>query len=461
MTKLFSNLKNNLPKIYLLISSFVLLLIFLIQIFNIYALIIGIPLIILTIYLGSKNIPKFPLILFILMFLIRLLVVCTINTPVISDFSIILNTAKNLLIGHNTLNTETYFYTYAYQTGPVLYTYALLKICNSVLFLKIVNCLFSSLNCVLIYYLSKKFSSPKSARIISILYGLLSFPLFFNTVLSNQIPGSTCFYLALLILLNNFNSLKSYIISALLLSIGNLIRCEGIIFICALIGLYFFYLISKKASKKMHIGMLLLVIIYFLLNSLFSFTVTSSGLNHEGLSNNYSNWKFILGLNQNTCGTYNEEDFKYMVDNETSKKEIINRLASLNPKTLTDLVTCKANITWSGGNLYWTFANLSSKNYHFLGITFNNNSLEETLNSLNKLIYYTAFILMFIGLSKELKNKETNLNILLFVNILAINFIVYSLIEVQPRYIYLFQISIFILASLGIDAMWPSKRKEE
>ena len=115
MTKLFSNLKNNLPKIYLSISSFVLLLIFLIQIFNIYALIIGIPLIILTIYLGSKNIPKFPLILFILMFLIRLLVVCTINTPVISDFSIILNTAKNLLIGHNTLNTETYFYTYAYQ----------------------------------------------------------------------------------------------------------------------------------------------------------------------------------------------------------------------------------------------------------------------------------------------------------------------------------------------------------
>ncbi len=461
MTKLFSNLKNNISKIYILIALITLSLIFLTQIFNIYSLIIGIPLIILIFYLGSKNISKFPLILFGLMFLIRLLIVCTINTPVISDFSVILNAAKNLLIGLNTLNTETYFYTYAYQTGPVLYTYALLKICNSVLFLKIINCLFSSLNCVLIYYLSKKFSSPKSAQIISLLYGLLSFPLFFNTVLSNQIPGSTFFYLALLLLLNNFHSLKNYILSALLLSVGNLIRCEGIIFICALIGLYLIYLISKKTSKKMHIGMFLLVIIYFLLNSLFSFTIKASGLNHEGLSNNYSNWKFILGLNQNTCGSYNEEDLIYMVDNETSKKEIINRLTILNPKTLTDLIVCKAGINWGGGNVSWTFANLPPKNYHILGLTFSNIGLEKTLNSLNKLIYYTAFILMLIGLVKYYKNKETNLNVLLFVNILAINFIVYSLIEVQPRYIYLLQISIFILASLGIDVLWSSKRKEE
>ena len=59
---------------------------------------------------------------------------------------------------------------------------------------------------------------------------------------------------------------------------------------------------------------------------------------------------------------------------------------------------------------------------------------------------------MFIfGFYKKYKSKKIGTNELIFLNILILNLIVYSIIEVQERYIYLAQISIFILSSLGFD----------
>ncbi len=451
-------IKNlNLKKIYLYVSLICLLFIFLNSFFNIYALIIGIPLIILLNYLGRKEISKFPLKLFIIMFILRILIIILFDTPVISDFAVILNAAQNLLNKVNVINNTDYFFRNAYQTGPVIYTYLFLRIFNSVWFLKIINCILSSINCVLIYFICLKFTSKKSAQKSSLFYGFLVFPLFFNTVLSNQIPGSTLFYLALLIFLNNKESLKSYVICAILLSLGNLIRSEGIIFICAITGLYILYIISKKVSKKMHQGILILILTYFILGFSYSTIIKISHLNNEGLKNNYPEWKFILGLNTKTCGVYNTKDFEYLESKDMAQKEIINRIKKLTPRTTLELISCKSNIMWRGGTLDWTFANLKAHNYHILGLTFNQDEIEDILTSLNKLIYYYVFIIMLLGLYKYQKDKNANLDALLFLNILALNFVVYSLIEVQPRYIYLFQISIFILASLGFEALLLKK----
>ena len=449
----------NLKQIFINLSLIFLLFIFLNSFFNIYALIIGIPLILLLNYLSNKEISKFPLKLFIIMFILRILIIIMFDTPVISDFATILNAAQNLLNKKNILNTSTYFYNYAYQTGPVIYTYLLLKIFNSVWFLKIINCVLSSLNCVLIYFLCLKFTSQKSAQKASLFYGFLMFPLLFNTVLSNQIPGSTLFYLALLILLNNPKSLKNYLICGILLSLGNLIRTEGIIFLGAIIGLYLFYIITKKATINNHKGIIILILTYFILGFSYNTLIKITHLNNEGLNNNTPSWKFILGFNTKTCGTYNTNDFIYMKDEKTAQKEILIRIKSLTPRTTLELISCKSNIMWRGGTLEWTFANLKDKEYHILGLTLNNKSLEDILTSLNKLIYYYIFIIMLIGLYKYQKDKNQNINVLLFINILALNFIAYSLIEVQPRYTYLFQISIFILSSLGFEALEKRKLK--
>jgi len=169
--------------------------------------------------------------------------------------------------------------------------------------------------------------------------------------------------------------------------------------------------------------------------------------------------KFIFGLNTSTCGGWNPYDSKYMKDEETANKEIMNRLKSLTIQSTLELITCKAQKTWSSGTLYWTFINLENKNYNFLGFNFTTNYLNIIFSSLNEMIYYFTFICLIIGLISCVKNKYDNNSIFIFINILAINFIIYSLIEVQPRYNYLLHISMFIIASIGFDKLISLKKQ--
>lgn len=394
---------------------------------------------------------------------IRIVCIFIFDTPAVSDFAVILDAAENLLNNVNVMNEYSYFKSYAYQTGPVLYTYFLLKIWDSVYFLKIINCLFSALNCVLIYYTVKKIASERSAKIVSLAYGLLPFSLLYNTVLSNQIPGSTFFYLGILVFINNKNHrIRNYIFCALLFGIGNFLRSEGIIFAAAILGLYLINIITDKKKRKcklLHIGTILFIITYFLFGFLSSNIVKITGLNNGGLKNNYTEWKFLVGLNTEYCGTYNLQDLVYMETKEKAKNEIKNRITSLTPRSAFELFSCKAKTTWNGGTLAWIFSDLEDKNYNILGLNFNKADLQEILSSLNKLIYYTALALLIIGLYNKVKENKINNIIILFANILILNLIVYSLIEIQSRYIYLVQISIFILASLGVDYLLERKEK--
>ena len=168
-------------------------------------------------------------------------------------------------------------------------------------------------------------------------------------------------------------------------------------------------------------------------------------------------WKFILGLNTNTCGQYTDADGIYINNKTTANKEIMNRIKNLTPRTSIELISCKSKNLWSGGTLYWTFNGLENKTYNVLGFAFDTICINEILTSLNKIFYYLSFTLMIYGLIKY-KSDKSNYKVLLFVNILAINFIVYSLTEVQPRYIYLFEISIFILSSLGFEYLLKTQK---
>ena len=452
----------NIQRIYTGIALLLFIIVFLLQFFNIYAILLGIPLILLIHFISKRNIPKFSLILFAIMLIIRIIIVLLINTPVESDFKVMFEAAQSLVNKVNIMNDSTYFFRYAYQTGPVLFMTLLLKICNSLTFLKICNCIFSSINCVLIYYICKQISSERSAKTVSLLYGFLPFPVLFNTILSNQIPASTLFYLGTFIFMKNKNNkIRYFILAALIIGLGNFLRSEGIIFVAAIIGLYIIKIIMDKTTrknKKYHLGILIFVVVYILFNLIANGVVKVSHLNNEGLSNNFANWKFLVGLNTSTCGSYNEEDIVYMKTDEVAQKEIINRVTSLTPLSAINLFSCKAKIIWSGGALNWTFSNLEQQNYNILGINININDLEEICYSLNKIIYYYAFIMFIFGFYKKYKSKKIVTNELIFLNILILNLIVYSIIEVQERYIYLAQISIFILSSLGFE--YISKKKD-
>ena len=73
-------------------------------------------------------------------FISRIIIIISINTVPQSDFAVLYDAAQRLVAGDYTFNTESYFQTWAYQTGYVIYEAAVLKIWNNIWALKIMNC---------------------------------------------------------------------------------------------------------------------------------------------------------------------------------------------------------------------------------------------------------------------------------------------------------------------------------
>lgn len=117
-----------------------------------------------------------------------------------SDYAVIYDTAKENLGGNLNAaqNAEFgYMLRWGYQMGYTLFVVLILFISNSVIAIKIVNCFVTSLIVLLIYLISKEIANKKVARVVSVLYMLFPFPLFLNTILSNQHIASLLFLLAI------------------------------------------------------------------------------------------------------------------------------------------------------------------------------------------------------------------------------------------------------------------------
>ena len=118
----------------------------------------------------KNNIKHFPILLFVLCFLIRIIAILFLNFPQVSDFKILLDASINFSHGDYSFQKISYFATWGYQTGFVVYQGLILKLFSNPIILKILNGIYSSVLCVLIYIFSKKISSEKSARLSSLLY---------------------------------------------------------------------------------------------------------------------------------------------------------------------------------------------------------------------------------------------------------------------------------------------------
>ena len=70
--------------------------------------------------------------------------------------------SQELINGTSNYKNMPYFLTWGYQMGHVFYQALLLNINNSVLFLKIINCIVSSLTVAFVYLFCNKVSSNKS-----------------------------------------------------------------------------------------------------------------------------------------------------------------------------------------------------------------------------------------------------------------------------------------------------------
>ena len=438
------NDKNILQKLFYYLVLTIFTLIGIIFLFKKNLIVTVLAFIIILLISKSKKIKHFEILLFIISLLIRLIVITVINSPQIDDSQKLLEASYMFARGDYSFSNTLYFKMWGYQIGLVIYQGILLKLFNSEFLLKFLNIIYSSLTVVIVYKLSKKFTNEKAARITSMLYMIYPKTLIMNTYLYNQILSAILMYIGIYILLKDNKTIKDYIISSIFIALGNIIRPEGIVIIFSLL-VYIILIINKTNKKDLLKKLSIFIIIYLLIINTSSFIVKTSNISKVGLKNTNPIWKFVLGFNYESCGTYNIKDEGIITNYQKEKETVINRIKSNNtPK----LLVCKTSKFWLPSIERIRFNN--NKTYNLLNFKISYNLIEKIGSNLSRNIYTITLIMTIIGVIIN-KNKLYKNNSIYLVILFITTFFVYELIEINSKYTYFILVSIFILSSYGYE----------
>lgn len=423
---------------YILFFLFAILLLFFT---NKISTLIIIPLFIVLLFIVRKmKIKNYAIFIFILALIIRLISVFYLKVNIVDDFKTMYEASRDLIVHNLEFLKSSYFKIFSYQLGHVLYQGALLKIINSVLFLKIVNSLVTSFIVLFIYLISKKLFSEKTARCVSLLYLFFLYPIYLNSVLTNQHIPALLGLITIYLLITKKNSYKLSVIIGIILAVANVLRTESIIIILSII-IYNLFLEDLIAKKKI-INSIILVLSYTLVLIAFNGLILISPL-HTSLKNNASEWKFYCGLNYEHNGIYNEDDDKIYFSSNNKKELLKTRIKEENVK-LPVLFLKKEVILWTQTNYdIQLLNNINSNLYNFI-LLFN----QAFLN----------FIMILFIISLFPERKKTNKELLLLKVIIGIYYCVYMFIEISPRYAYILHILVFLTIGLGIERIKNLKK---
>lgn len=423
---------------YILFFLFAILLLFFT---NKISTIIIIPLFIVLLFIVRKmKIKNYGIFIFILALIIRLISVFYLKVNIVDDFKTMYDASRDLIAHNLDFLKSSYFKIFSYQLGHVLYQGVLLKIINSVLFLKIVNSLVTSFIVLFIYLISKKLFSEKTARCVSLLYLFFLYPIYLNSVLTNQHIPALLVLMTIYLLITKKNSYKLSVIIGIILAVANVLRTESIIIILSII-IYNLFLEDLIAKKKI-INSIILVLSYTLVLIAFNGLILISPL-HTLLKNNASEWKFYCGLNYEHNGIYNEDDDKIYFSSNNKKELLKTRIKEENVK-LPVLFLKKEVILWTQTNYdIQLLNNINSNLYNFI-LLFN----QAFLN----------FIMILFIISLFPERKKTNKELLLLKVIIGIYYCVYMFIEISPRYAYILHILVFLTIGLGIERIKNLKK---
>ena len=398
----------------------------------------------------SEKIRRFGLLLFIVSFLIRLIFIIVFTVPQVYDFATLLEASHMFSHGDYSFNTWWHFNTWGYQTGFVIYQGILLKLFNSEFLLKLLNVIYSSLLVLFVYKFSKRISDEKSARFVSLLYMIFPFYVFMNSIMVNHHLATLLMYFGIIFLIKKDKRFKDYIIGGVLVSLGNIIRPEGIIVVLSLL-VYEFFLFDKGKILNTLVRVGSFLIVYFSIGFVASNLVIVSGVNPSGLQNKDPLWKFILGFNYETCGYYDDSDSQYQVDRETEISIIKERALGNIPRT-GKLMLCKIDRFWLFSGLDLETGSFNDKQMNLFGLNIKFSDVSDIVFDFNHDIHIFILCLFFLGIFVNRKRLSNESLFLLIMTV--ITFFIFLFIEIQPRYMYFIHISLFILASLGIKSLF-------
>lgn len=406
----------------------------------------------------AKRIPSFgafPVAVFALRFAIAGLVIAVVKTQPTFDFKTMFEAAKQLASGSHDYLDNTYYFTWAYQTGFVTYEALVVKIFGTGLLpQQLLNAVWMAGSGCLVYFIGRLFLPEKPAKTAAVLYSLYPGPYFLASSLTNQHLGTFLFLLGVYILFGKKEpSFKRAALSGAVLALGNVMRPLGIIVILALAALWLVQVIFIRSCgwKKATAVMLTVTAAYFGIFYLYSWLVIATGTNPYGLSNNLPQWKFLLGLNMSSNGMWTRSDYNtyYLLPYGEAKAavaaEVQNRLRA-SPGEFIRLFARKLHYLMAAQeDLSPGFSHIDASLNH-AGLIMNAAVLCD--NGFRLAVSGFAFA----GLVKLIREKAADKNILpfFFAVIISLYCTAHFFIEVQQRYRYFVMPFVFLLAGTGI-----------
>lgn len=393
----------------------------------------------------------------VIAFLVRLGWVLYASTDPISDFLLLNNAAVSAANGDFSFSEDTYFTKWVYQIGFVMYQALVITLFGEDIFiLQFLNILYSVGLVWLIYLIAKELFNETAGRIAGVIYSLYVPAIIMTSVLTNQILATLLFYAGAYLLVKHFNTHNwAWIFVGVLFALGNIIRPLGS-FVLLAAGLFIFVVFILGVKRKTALitsGKLAgTVMVYMLLLTIVNQSLIMAGVTNYPLENRDPHWKFVLGLNHETNGSYSGKDSEALkgleLQTRLEKEEemIQNRLAD--KSELLQLFKEKFEDMWGSrdASIFWSYKieNENSKE-----------NVSELLYRLDKLIYVPLFLfglLSVVILARNMlkDNDHHSAKALYFVLFIIGYAMIHLLIEIQTRYRLVMIPGLVIIQSLGV-----------
>lgn len=402
--------------------------------------------------------------LFLVRFALALFFILWLGSQPVQDFATMYSAARQLAAGSREYLDNVYFFNWAYQSAFVAYEALVISLFGpSLLPLQLLNAACLAGTNVLVYLIAKRFLPEKSAMTVGVLYALYPAPLFLSGVLTNQHLSVFLLYSALYLLLGKELTPRRALGAGAVIALGNAIRPIGVILMLAAV-LWLLIQAACKMDWKHVLHSMAVALGYFAIGAALSGLIVVIGINPEGLSNNQPMWKFVVGLNQDSSGSWNREDYETYLslpaqEAHESMTQAVKERLRVGPAKLAGLAWRKSAVMWAGSeDLYWGFGHLDQEAPAITPrVPLSWNSMQLLLGSLDMGIYLLAFGLALMGLLLRLRKPERCGHTLPLVLLLCGYYAVHLIVEVQSRYRYFLMPCVFLLAGIAIARLFGEK----
>ncbi|MDC2866772.1 glycosyltransferase family 39 protein [Bacillus sp. BP-3] len=422
-------------------------------------IIIMILLILLT-YLCNTYFSKttFIILLTLCAFITRFIWILKIPTPIESDFALMYKGAVQAAQGDYSFSSSPYYTTWVYQLGFTMYQAFVIKLFgNHIFILKLLNVLYCTGTTLCVYSITSEIFNEWTGRIAGLLYAFFIPSIMMSSVLTNEHLATFLFYLGFYLLVRLYSK-YTWIFVGITLAFGDIIRPLGSFVLLAVIIYLLLHEFLGKDKKTMFtttkklIGIL---VTFFAVHYIVSSIFIATGVTKYPLSNRDPLWKFVLGLNSETTGTYSASDAEQIMSLEIGEER-----KAIEMKLIKERIADKEKLfTLFGDKFSSMWGDTDSAGYWSLN-QLNKKELIDTSMKYEKYVYMATMLFGVIGSLSLLFTKQKNLQYTLFLLLIIGYIAVHFLIEIQTRYRYFIIPSFFIIQSYGIYVIHRYMRKK-